>query len=354
MLDARARSGPPSLGPCPASCGSDETSAGTTTRPSSRRSRPPAPMATPTSSRSSCSTRPCGTPPDAVRRAWLARSLRALDDSLDGRLLVRHGDPAALVPEVAAAAEATSVHVAADFGPYGAAPRRRGRGRARARAAARWCAPGRRTPWRPGASARTTARRTASTRRSSARGTRTAGAPRHPTRTRWPTWRSDAAGRCPATASPHRPSSATRCLPEVGEHAALERWDCVPRRRSGDVRRPARPRRPRRHVDALRAPAVGRDPPAHPARRPRRLPRPHRVPQGARLARVLRRRPAPRPGLRAHLARPALRPDGARRRAPTPTSASRRGAPAAPASRSSTPGCASCSPRAGCTTACAW
>jgi deoxyribodipyrimidine photo-lyase len=56
-----------------------------------------------------------------VRRAWLTRSLRALNATLEGRLLVRHGDPVALVPEVARAAGAGTVHVAADFGPYGAA-----------------------------------------------------------------------------------------------------------------------------------------------------------------------------------------------------------------------------------------
>jgi len=56
-----------------------------------------------------------------VRRAWLIRSLLALDETLDGALVVRHGDPALLVPEVAAAAGAATVHVAADFAPYGTA-----------------------------------------------------------------------------------------------------------------------------------------------------------------------------------------------------------------------------------------
>ena len=56
-----------------------------------------------------------------VRRAWLARSLRALDATLDDALVVRHGDPRTIVPEVAAAAHARTVHIAADFGPYGAA-----------------------------------------------------------------------------------------------------------------------------------------------------------------------------------------------------------------------------------------
>jgi deoxyribodipyrimidine photo-lyase len=56
-----------------------------------------------------------------VRRAYLVASLRALDHSLDASLLIQHGDPRALVPAVVAAAGATSVHVAADFGPYGSA-----------------------------------------------------------------------------------------------------------------------------------------------------------------------------------------------------------------------------------------
>ena len=55
-----------------------------------------------------------------VRRAYLSRSLAALDESLGGALVVRHGDPREVVPAVAAEAGAGGVHVAADFGPYGA------------------------------------------------------------------------------------------------------------------------------------------------------------------------------------------------------------------------------------------
>ena len=40
--------------------------------------------------------------------------------ALGGRLLVVRGDPAEVVPRVAAAVDAATVHVAADFGPYGA------------------------------------------------------------------------------------------------------------------------------------------------------------------------------------------------------------------------------------------
>ncbi len=56
------------------------------------------------------------------RQAWLARSLRALDDALaqlGARLLVRYGDPATVVRQVAVQAGAAAVHVTADTGPYG-------------------------------------------------------------------------------------------------------------------------------------------------------------------------------------------------------------------------------------------
>jgi deoxyribodipyrimidine photo-lyase len=53
------------------------------------------------------------------RRAFLADTLRALDESMGGRLIVRHGEPAQVLPTVAGAVGAGSVHVAADFGPYG-------------------------------------------------------------------------------------------------------------------------------------------------------------------------------------------------------------------------------------------
>jgi deoxyribodipyrimidine photo-lyase len=54
-----------------------------------------------------------------VRRAYLAASLRALDDSLGGHLVVRRGDPRDVVPAVAREVEALTVHLAADYGPYG-------------------------------------------------------------------------------------------------------------------------------------------------------------------------------------------------------------------------------------------
>ena len=54
-----------------------------------------------------------------ARRAWLAGNLRALDERLDGRLVLRHGDPARAVPVLAREVGAAEVHVAAETTPYG-------------------------------------------------------------------------------------------------------------------------------------------------------------------------------------------------------------------------------------------
>jgi deoxyribodipyrimidine photo-lyase len=58
-------------------------------------------------------------PSGAPRVAVLYRTLRALDDQLGGNLVVRHGDPATVLPALCREAGADSVHCAADFGPYG-------------------------------------------------------------------------------------------------------------------------------------------------------------------------------------------------------------------------------------------
>ncbi|MBO0610433.1 cryptochrome/photolyase family protein [Myceligenerans salitolerans] len=60
-------------------------------------------------------------PAGEARRWFLSGCLRALDESLRGRLLVVEGDPVEVVPRVAREAGAVQVHVAADFGPYGQA-----------------------------------------------------------------------------------------------------------------------------------------------------------------------------------------------------------------------------------------
>ena len=54
-----------------------------------------------------------------ARRAWLAASVRALDEHVGGRLTLRYGDPVTVVPAVAREVGATSVHVAAETTPHG-------------------------------------------------------------------------------------------------------------------------------------------------------------------------------------------------------------------------------------------
>ena len=55
----------------------------------------------------------------APRLAYLAASLRALDEATGGRLVVRHGRADSVVPAVAREVGATSVHVSAATEPYG-------------------------------------------------------------------------------------------------------------------------------------------------------------------------------------------------------------------------------------------
>jgi deoxyribodipyrimidine photo-lyase len=60
-------------------------------------------------------------PSGAPRIAFLYRCLRELDEQLGGRLVVRHGDPVNVVPALAHEVGAETVHISADYGPYGAA-----------------------------------------------------------------------------------------------------------------------------------------------------------------------------------------------------------------------------------------
>jgi deoxyribodipyrimidine photo-lyase len=58
-------------------------------------------------------------PAGAPRRQFLRDCLAALDQSLDGALVVRSGDPSSVVPALAAELQSDGVHVSADAGPYG-------------------------------------------------------------------------------------------------------------------------------------------------------------------------------------------------------------------------------------------
>ena len=55
------------------------------------------------------------------RRAYLAQSLRSLDASLENKLHVRAGDPVGILKDLMKEYDVTSVHVSADFAPYGVA-----------------------------------------------------------------------------------------------------------------------------------------------------------------------------------------------------------------------------------------
>lgn len=56
---------------------------------------------------------------EAVSRTYLFRSVRALQEQLDGGLCVRVGDPLHVIPQLAREIEADSVHISADYGNYG-------------------------------------------------------------------------------------------------------------------------------------------------------------------------------------------------------------------------------------------
>ena len=58
-------------------------------------------------------------PSGAPRLAFLSRCLQSLHQSTGGHLVVREGDPAAVVAALAAEIGAREVYVSADFGPYG-------------------------------------------------------------------------------------------------------------------------------------------------------------------------------------------------------------------------------------------
>ena len=154
------------------SSGSAGTCGSATSRPFSRRPRRPGPVWRCSSSTRRCSARPA--PPGG--RSSTAALRASTRRSVDG--CCRTGRPGDVVPRVAAAVDAATVHVAADFGPYGA---RRDAAVEQALDDGReLSARARRTPWPQAGCARTTASRTGSSPRSAGRGPSTAGA-RRPT-----------------------------------------------------------------------------------------------------------------------------------------------------------------------------
>jgi len=247
----------------------------------------------------------------ANRRWFLAGTLAALREDLGGALVVRHGEPAAVIAGLARRFDVSRVHRAQDVGIYG-----RARDEAVAAALGESCAVVESdSPWavRPG------------TLRTGAGGAYKVYTPflrawrRHPlaAQARRPAdvptvdgVRSDALPAAPAV---------TADLPAPGEaagHRALDRFLASP-------------------LDDYASP--GATPPT--TRSPRSSPGATSTPTSSRPG------PTRRAG-RGTSGWPRCRSTRAR----GPTTASQRGARGARATRSSTPGCASSSPRVGCTT----
>ena len=175
-------------------------------------------------------------PSGAPRLAFLYRAACARRGGRR-RLVVLRGRPESVVPRVVEEVEAPSVHVAADSGPYGR--ERDGRVEGALPTGCPWSGPARRTRSRRDGCARTTARRSGSTRRSTgpgcAHGWRApAGRPRH----------GALADRGRLDGVPADPDLPAACgCPTAGEAAALDR---VERFRDGGcgLRRPSRPAGP--------------------------------------------------------------------------------------------------------------
>ena len=285
----------------------------------------------------------------AARRAWLAATLEATNEAFEGALTLLHGDPRRVVPELAARVGAGSVHVSRETTPAG---RRRDEvvaGRLR-EAGVEWVETG--TPYAVGPGLVVSG----------------SGDPYKVFTPFSKAWRAHGwpapaptprdlplrhAGDDPdasaavaaALAAPDLPRAATR-RGEGGARAVAR----VARTRAHGIRRRPQPPRPRRHLPALALPETRCRAPAHAARRPH-----GGVGQGGAPTRASWPGASSTPtccGTDPRTAWEDLRPEMARMRGDEPEDAIEAWSRAAPATRSSTRGCASCSPRAGCTTGC--
>jgi deoxyribodipyrimidine photo-lyase len=156
-------------------------------------------------------------PAGPTRRAWLLRSLTALSRSMAGHLVIRHGRPQDVVPQVAAEISAGAVHLTADTGPYG---------RARDHAVAQRLARdgrelvGSGTPYAVGPGTVLTGSGTPyQVFTPFSRAWAAHGWPR-PAPSVSVTWRTG----LPSDALPAEPDLGAMHLPPAGEQAALERW----------------------------------------------------------------------------------------------------------------------------------
>ena len=272
----------------------------------------------------------------APRKAYLSRSLAALDDSLDGRLVIRTGDPATVVPEVAREVGATTVHVSAECTPYG-----RERDARVSAAGVRLEATGSPYAVTPGRLLTGPARRTRCSRRTCERGWSTAGHNRRttqlpsgcrPGRTVFPSSRPTPTCRGPGS------------LPRGHAGRAFSRTRSTTTPRTVTAPTCAGPLTCRcrcASARSIRAPCWQTSP-GSAARQPRSS---GPSSDGGTSTPTSSGTDPTRPPTRCGRA-------SARWSTTTPARRSTRGVRAEPGSRSSTPGCASCGPPAGCTTGC--
>ena len=281
----------------------------------------------------------------ARRLQYLYDALRELRDALDGRLMVTRGRPEKRIPLLAKAIDATSVHVSADYSPFG-----------RRRDDAVRDALGD-VPLEESGSAYLV---------SPGRVVKGNGEPYKVFTPYFDAWRRHG-WRAPAKSGPKTarwidPADVTGGveIPDTGVELELPAGRAgrdpsveeVRRRRPRRLRRRPQPARPPRHQPDVGAPEVRHHPPAHDGRRPRQGQGRAGLPAGAGIPRLLRRSAQRVAGQRLVELEQVLRLDGGRRGRRGARRRSRRGRRAGPASRSSTPVCASWPRPAGCTTGC--
>jgi len=158
-----------------------------------------------------------------VRRGWLAATLRATDSAYDGRLCLRIGDPADVLPRLVREVGASAVHVTGESTPWGARRDRRARDVLR-RQGIGWVATG--TPYAvtPG-TVRNQSGAPYQVFGAFARAWRLAlTAPADTLADGWHHWAEAASDPAATTMLDHAIDHCPVALPEAGEHAAERRW----------------------------------------------------------------------------------------------------------------------------------
>ena len=185
----------------------------------------------------------------AGRRARLAGCSAALDADIGRRLVVRSGQPEAVVPEVVGEAGADAVFVAEDFGPYGRERDERVAAELRLREA---------DLVRAGSPACGAAGRGPDAGGRAVQGVHAVLAGVAHPRVAGPRRRLPAARWAQGSAATARPAAAGgRRAARAGRGRGTPGGPPVPRRSAGPLRRRSRPARPRRHLAVVAVPEVG-------------------------------------------------------------------------------------------------